>query len=65
MQINEHLVVDALVVVHIQLPAAEKVDVSHDWNSCGNRSGRAGILVRKEEKSPQGCSHKQEDEDGN
>ena len=56
MEINEHLVVDALVVVHIQLPAAEKVDVSHDWNSCGRRSGRTGILVRKDEKSPQSGS---------
>ena len=46
MQINEHLVVDALVVVHIQLPATEKVDVPHDWNSCGRWSGRTGILVR-------------------
>ena len=47
MEINEHLVVDPLVVVHIQLPAAEKVDVSDDGNSCGCRSGRTGIPVRK------------------
>ena len=65
MEIKEHLVVDALVVVHIQLPATEKVDVSHDGKRCGRRSGRTGILVRKEEKSTQGGSYKQENEDGN
>ena len=38
MQIKEHFIVDPLIVVHIQLPATEKVDVSDNWKSRGGRS---------------------------
>ena len=48
MEINQQLVVDPLIVVHIQLSATEIVDVSNDWNSSGS-SGCIRMLLRKYE----------------
>jgi len=48
MQIKEHFVVDPLIVVHIQLPATEKVDVSNDGKGCGRRSC-IRLLAREDE----------------
>ena len=47
-QIDEHFVVDPLIVVRIQLPATEKVDVSDDSSSHRRRSG-IRLLAREDE----------------
>ena len=47
-QIDEHFIVDPLIVVHIQLPATEKVDVSDNWKSRGGRSW-IRLLAREDE----------------
>ncbi len=49
MEINQHFVVDPLIVVHIQLAATQKVDMSDDWNRSGGVGGCRRVLVREGE----------------
>lgn len=48
MEINEQFVVDPLIVVHIQLSATEKVDVSY-YRNRGGDCGCIRSLVREGE----------------
>ena len=65
MQVKEHLVVDALIVVDIQLAATEKVDVSYHGQGRGRSRVRPGRRTGQDEQGRQGGRDQQEDEQDN
>ncbi len=69
MQVKEHLVVDALIVVDIQLAATEKVDVSYHGHRRGRSRARSrarpGRRTGQDEQGRQGGRGQQEDEQDN
>ena len=48
LQINEHLIVNALVVVYIELPTTEKVDMPNDGSGAAAGRIRLSLFQDKE-----------------